>query len=36
MAATAGGPKMRGPTLRSFLGPLLGLAVGIAALRALA
>ncbi|HJW51266.1 MAG TPA: DUF4010 domain-containing protein, partial [Burkholderiaceae bacterium] len=36
MAATAGGPKMRGPTLRSFLSPLLGLAVGIAALRALA
>ena len=36
MAAAAGGPKMRGPTLRSFVGPLLGLAVGIAALHALA
>ena len=36
MAAADGGPKMRVPTLRSFVGPLVGLAVGIAALHALA
>lgn len=36
MAATAGGRELRGPVLRSFFWPLLGLAAGIAILHALA